>query len=762
MPASHNEYSALQKENTDLLFRIQIMVLILLDVSGALSIYYSFLELHVKQRSFILYNGTVTLLILFMILFRYLVKNPRILNGIHFLFTLIIILLIQMISGKFGIILIMTYLSSVLMMLFVQFNVRYLYITLTLYMACLFYQYNLMPSLSITLHRGYYITSFFIILVAFITSHQGIRLFRKYESLLIEKITTITEQYDEIKSLNLRTTKEHERMDSVFEASHDGIVDIDQATGTVNMSARSSQLLGFVCRDIETLEEELSQHFDEAKRSVFFNEWYELKKSGSKSYTQECYYFHPDEKSRLKFNFLAYTSSVDDSRHLLLVIKDISKEYEQAERIYKTAYEDSLTGLMNRLALVEFVEKYNRKYEQSCILILDIDNFRFINDSFGYEIGDRLLKKVGRSLATSRNEHIKAVARLSSNDFALYLNTSVDGQQLFNEIQREFSQYTLDDIEIKLNYSAGLAYYTGSDQSADGVIKKAEIAMYKAKEWGKKGICVFSDDLNEEINRHMDIMNELEDAISSKEFSLNFQPKIDSKSNRLIGFESLIRWRSPRLGFIPPDEFIPLAEKSGLIHLLGEFVIRESCRFLKKISKFIDENEDFRISINVSAVQLLNSGFYSSFFRILDEIGVPPYMVGLEVTETAVMENMEFVCHQLDQFRAKGVRIYLDDFGTGYSSLNYLTMLPIDVLKIDKTFIDNITRDRRQHQVVKLIISLAEIFSLITIAEGVETEEQLGVLKDLDCHIFQGYFFSKPMTEEDAYQFLVDKSHPGT
>jgi len=755
MTPSYNDQSVILEENSDSIFRTQILTLLLIDVSGALSIFNSVLEVSRKVQSSLLFNGAVSLMILLMFLARRVVKRSRLLNRIYFIFTLVIILLIQVITMDYSIVLTMTYLSSMLIVVYLQFNIIYINITLSLYFIILLYQILQMPSFTVVLGRGFYINSFFAIFIAFVASQLGIRLFRKYESLFFEKVSTVTEQLKEIKNLNLSTLKEHERLESVFEASHDGIVDIEQATGVVNMSARSTQLLGFECHDLDTLEEELSLHFDEAKRSVFFEEWYELKKSGSKSYSQECYYFHPDERIRLKFNFLAYSSSVDDSRHLLLVIKDVTKEFEQADKIYKMAYEDSLTGLMNRLALVEYVEKYKSKFDQSCILILDIDNFRFFNDSFGYEIGDRLLKKVGKSLATSKNNYIKAVARLSSNDFALYMNTSTDGQLLFNEIQRDFSQYTLDDIEIKLNYSAGLAYFSESDQSADGLIKKAEIAMYKAKEWGKKGICVFSDNLNEEINRHMDIMNELEDAISSNEFSLNYQPKIDSASNGLIGFESLIRWKSPRLGFVPPDEFIPLAEQSGLIHLLGEFVIRESCKFIRRVRAYIGENEDFRISINVSAVQILNSGFYNSFFRILDEVGVPAYMVGLEITETAVMENMEYVCHQLEQFRAKGVRIYLDDFGTGYSSLNYLTMLPIDILKIDKTFIDNIHIERRQYQVVKMIISLAEVFSLKTIAEGVETSEQLDILKDLDCHYFQGYYFSKPLVEDDAYQYLI-------
>ena len=330
----------------------------------------------------------------------------------------------------------------------------------------------------------------------------------------------------------------------------------------------------------------------------------------------------------------------------------------------------------------------------------------------------------------------------------------MDEHQFFRRLQRDIASFLLEDIEIRLNFSLGIAYISDADSSGDGLIKKAEIAMYKAKERGKNGVCVYSDDLSKEMQRHLEIMNEMETAIVKKEFYLNYQPKVDPVAGKVLGFEALIRWNSPRLGFVPPDEFITLAEQSGLINALGEFVIEESCRFLQKIRTFYGQMDDFRISVNVSAVQLLNSGFYESFFRILDEMDIPSSMIGIEITETAVMENKDYVIEQLVRFREKGVLIYLDDFGTGYSSLNYLTMLPIDIMKVDKSFVDKILQEGREHQVVKMILSLADTFSFQSIAEGVEEEEQLRQLQAMGCRIFQGYYFSKPLGEADALGFI--------
>jgi diguanylate cyclase (GGDEF)-like protein len=758
MLSPQEEYTSLLKMKPELIYRVQLLTLFLINCAGALSISFSVFDAARKLNMIFVYNGLLSSMMVILFLMKRFIVNSKIQNRAYIVFTLIIIVLIQFLSMEYSIVISMTFLSSMVMLVYIHFNKRFVYIATLLYLGIVLYHLISMPVITVRLSYSYYISSFFVIIIAFSVSHMGITLFKKYEDLLFRKIKTTTEQMDEIKSLNLKTNKALQILESIFEASHDGIVDIEQSHGTVNMSSRSCEILAFQCSGLDTLELELSTHLEAGKKSEFFHRWEELKSRGGKSYSRECYYHHPDERKRLKFNILAYTSSEDESRHILLVVKDITNEDDQAEKIYKSAYEDSLTGLMNRQALVEYIEKHREKYFISCVAILDIDNFRFINDSFGYEIGDRLLQEIGKRMVGHEIPFVKAAARLSSNDFALYLDTVVDEDQLYARIQNDYSQYILDDIEIKLNFSVGIAYFSDSEANADGLIKKAEIAMYKAKERGKKGVCVFSDDLNNEMIRHLDIMNELEDAISHHEFYLNYQPKIDTRTDRIIGFEALIRWQSPRLGFVPPDEFIQLAEQSGLIHLIGEFVIRESCQFLKRIMADYGFIEDFRISVNVSAVQLLNSSFYSSFFSILDEAAVPPEMIGLEVTETAVMENKAYVCNQLEKFRAKGVRIYLDDFGTGYSSLNYLTMLPIDILKIDKSFVDNITNKNREYQVVKLILSLASVFSLTTIAEGVETKDQLDILQSLDCHIVQGYYFSKPLIEVDGYKMVLERN----
>ncbi|QEN09144.1 bifunctional diguanylate cyclase/phosphodiesterase [Oceanispirochaeta crateris] len=758
MPEYQDKNSSFLNENMSHQYRVQMLLFLLFNITGTLVLVFSGFEKSGGLRTVIVNSGLLFFCMFLLYIKRKFERHNNLLSLAYFTSILVYILYLQFLTRDYGLVSIMTSLLGGILLVQINCSKRFLYLLTALYLGMFFYQFSTMPFVSLTLGTSYWVISFLLILLAFGISYLKIGVNKKYEELILGKINAMDDQHQMIKELNVQSNKVLEMFESVLEASHDGIVDIEVSSGKVLMSSRSCEILGFNCTDLKTLETGLSSHLEVGKDDDFFLNWEELKTKGDRTFSHECHYQLSVNRKFLKFSLLAYTSSEDGSRHLILVVKDVTNEAEQAEMIYKSANEDSLTGLMNRRALVEYIEKYREKYFVSCVAILDIDNFRFINDSFGYEIGDRLLKAIGESMSKDNNPFIKAAARLSSNDFALYLDTIVDEEKMYAQIQNNFSQYTLDDIEIKLNYSVGFAYFSDADANADGLIKKAEIAMYKAKERGKKGICVYSDDMNEEINRRLEITNELENAISQKEFYLNYQPKIDVRTGRVVGFESLIRWNSPRLGPVPPFEFIELAEQSGLIHMIGEFVLRESCQFVKRIMVDYGPLDDFRISVNVSAVQLLNSGFYQSFFRILDEAQVPYYMIGLEVTETAVMENKAYVCNQLEKFRAKGVHIYLDDFGTGYSSLNYLTMLPIDILKIDKSFVDHITVKHREYQVVKMILALASVFSFTTIAEGVETKEQLDILQEMDCHIIQGYYFSKPLLEVDAYKMVLERN----
>ncbi len=758
MPGNPDEGNVLREERLLNYYRIQFATLILVNILLAVTIYFAELGARDRVLFFIGANGSLLLMTVLHVLLKKRDVPPRLRNHFFFAFIMWAAVLQQFLTIEYGYVLMGLFFAIYLVAINVYYRTVYLVLLSSFYLVLLLFSFLTRPSLTVTLSGGFYLSAFISLLTAFIVSLRAFRLYNRHKKLLDSKVRIVSRQLEEISALNTQYRGETERLEKVLDLSEDGIIDVNQKEDRVLMSPRSIEILGFCSTVMEDLDRNFENHLAPEEREEVLCLWGELKSMRLRNMTKEMFYLVKGERKRLRFYVKNYSSAEDGADHQIVIIRDISREFEQSKEIYDSAYRDSLTGLMNRQSLVKFIEENREGFFVSCVAILDIDNFRFFNDSFGYETGDRILRSVGALLKDKTESYIRAVSCLGGNIFALYLDTVVDENQFFKRLQRDIASFTIEDLEIRLNFSLGLAYISDADSSGDGLIKKAEIAMYKAKERGKNGVCVYSEDLNSEMQRHLEIMNEMEEAIVRKEFYLNYQPKVAPEAGKVVGFEALIRWNSTRLGFVPPDEFILLAERSGLINALGEFVIEESCRFLQRIRAFYGEMKDFRVSVNVSAVQLLNSGFYESFFRILDEMGIPPTMIGIEITETAVMENKDFVIEQLIRFRERDVMIYLDDFGTGYSSLNYLTMLPIDVMKVDKSFVDRILQEGREHQVVKLILSLAETFSLRSIAEGVEEEAQLLSLQNMGCRIFQGYYFSRPLGEVDALNFIRDFS----
>ena len=758
MPGNPDDESILKEERFRYYYRIQLLTIILVNILLALTFFFAVREGALEEIIFAFGNGSLAVMTLIFILLKKRGLDPELRNHVFFIFILITVYILHHLTLPYGYILTGLFFVAFLVSINGKYRVLYLSLLLAGYLQILAYSYWKNPVMTVTLNGGFYAGSFSALLIGYVVTLKSFRFYRRHDRQLDSKVSTVSRQLDEISLLNTQYKLEKERLEKVLDLSEDGIVDINQKENKILMSPRSIEILGFKSNNIDDLDRQFESHLDPEESEEIMGLWADLKSRKLDAMTKEVFYHVNDEKKRLRFYVRNYISLENEAIHHIVIIRDISREYDQSRKIYDSAFSDNLTGLMNRQSLVNFIEENREGYFVSCVAILDIDNFRFFNDSFGYETGDRILRKVGMLLKEKTESYIKAVSCLGGNIFALYLDTVVDESQFFKRLQREIASFSIDDLEIRLNFSLGLAYISDADNSGDGLIKKAEIAMYKAKERGKNGVCVYSEDLKSEMQRHLEIMNEMEEAIVRKEFYLNYQPKVDPDQSKVVGFEALIRWNSPRLGFVPPDEFIRLAEQSGLINALGEFVIEESCRFLQRVRAFYGVMDDFRVSVNVSAVQLLNSGFYESFFRILDEMKIPSSSVGIEITETAVMENKDFVIDQLIRFRERGVHIYLDDFGTGYSSLNYLTMLPIDIMKVDKSFVDRIVQEGREHQVVKMILSLAETFSLLSIAEGVEDEDQLKSLQGMGCRVFQGYFFSKPLAEADALNFIRDFS----
>ncbi|WFD09409.1 ABC transporter substrate binding protein [Tepidibacter hydrothermalis] len=439
---------------------------------------------------------------------------------------------------------------------------------------------------------------------------------------------------------------------------------------------------------------------------------------------------------------------------IVLLIMNIEKRKVQEKKIKKLAYYDILTGLPNRTYLNE---KLKNELEisktsgmEGVVFFIDVDNFKILNDTFGHGFGDEILIDIGKRFRELIGND-KFIARLGGDEFIILLKDINDRtliDNIVNEIIGSFEKpFYIEEKEFYVTISIGVTLYPKDGDNLDELLKNADTAMYKAKDSGRARYVYFEKNMNEKSFEKMQMQNKLRNAIEKDELVLYYQPKVDLKNNKIIEYEALIRWVSPDYGFVSPDRFIGIAEESGLISKLGAWVFEKACEFSKKINK--NSENDIIVSVNVSVVELMNVNYISAIKKILEKIEVNPNLIGIEITETALMESFETNEAILNELIELGIQVSLDDFGTGYSSLNYLKKIPTNILKIDKSFVDDIKNDEIDETIIKAIIEIAHKLNLEVVAEGVETEEQKNKLKEYKCDQIQGYLVSKPLPEED-------------
>lgn len=428
-------------------------------------------------------------------------------------------------------------------------------------------------------------------------------------------------------------------------------------------------------------------------------------------------------------------------------IKDLNSDLEATMKQLDTlAYKDQLTSIPNRNGLVKAINDLIDAQKTVRLALIDLKNLKHINNTFGFQAGDHILDYLAKSLPTTL-EDLNFIGRVGGDEFGLVFTNPVDPKKLLETLNKAYHYFHTDYFTFTLHFYVGLAI-SESHEDALNLIKKAELAMYNSKR-NKKDYDSYSPIFNQESKEQLLIYSELERAVEEKEIYLVYQPKILSSTKELIGFEALVRWQSELLGFVAPPVFIGISEKTGYISLLGQYIFREACLFVKTL---LSINDQLIVSVNVSGIELLEENYVANILAIADEIGIPYHNLAIEVTETAVIEELAKAVGILGQFKALGFHIYLDDFGTGFSSLNYLRQLPIDHLKIDKSFIDPIATNDKAKSMVETILNLAQSLELKLIAEGVETKEQFNLLKKMSCDIVQGYYFDRPLTKEDALQ----------
>lgn len=424
------------------------------------------------------------------------------------------------------------------------------------------------------------------------------------------------------------------------------------------------------------------------------------------------------------------------------------------EKLSYLAYHDSLTGLPNKLSLYEYRNMICCSDNRVALYFVDIDNFKFVNDTLGHDYGDRLLIKISDRIRTLLNNN-GTLYRLGGDEFVILFESVTN----INSVEK-YAKIILDDFsknysnvngEIHISFSIGIAMTPIHGKNLEELLKYSDIAMYEAKQKGKNKYVIYNERMNEIFQERVSIEKYLQKALENNEFELYYQPQLDIQSNLITGFEALLRWNSPELGQVPPDKIIGVSEDMHFIIPLGIWILNTACRFLKTVR---DKGfEKVCVSVNISILQLLKEDFIDQVLHALSENNLNPEDIELEITETVLMESFEIIINKLQQLRAMNIKIALDDFGKGYSSLSYLKQLPITTMKIDKSFIDEIT-ENKEDELLSHVISMGKELGMCVVAEGVELENQLRYLKSHNCDKIQGYLFSKPKPASYIYDLL--------
>jgi diguanylate cyclase (GGDEF)-like protein/PAS domain S-box-containing protein len=452
--------------------------------------------------------------------------------------------------------------------------------------------------------------------------------------------------------------------------------------------------------------------------------------------------------------------------NLIVQAQDITARRRAEAELYHNAYHDSLTQLHNR---THFMEQLNRAIaragrvgpqHQFAVMYLDFDRFKMVNDSLGHKAGDELLVNVARRLKGVLRPN-DLLARLGGDEFGILMedmHTERDAVELTERIQREVQKpFQLGAMEVSISASIGITFGANGYENSDQIIRDADIAMYKAKSNGKAQYAIFDASLHQQVSTQLKLENDLRKALGAGQIFLEYQPICTLRDRRLMGFEALVRWQHPERGLLQPASFIPTAEETGLIVPLGNWVLSEACRQMREW-KSIANSANLGISINVSSLQLSQPGFVKLVRLALDAAQMHPSQLTLEVTESVLMDGINHAVDTLHELRDMGVTLSIDDFGTGYSSLSYLAKLPIDALKIDRSFVERMGTGE-DNEIVKAIFKLGQTLGKQVYAEGIETGAQLAMLQELGCEFGQGFLLSRPVGAERAGGFVAQRGN---
>ncbi len=475
---------------------------------------------------------------------------------------------------------------------------------------------------------------------------------------------------------------------------------------------------------------------------------------------------------------------------IFYLFEDITQRKQLEKELRHQALHDPLTQIPNRALMMERIRRANERLRRRpegafAVLLIDLDRFKELNDSLGHEAGDKMLVAVTRKIQGCLRS-VDTLARLGGDEFVVLLE-DVGSFPRVEEIARRIqvaiqTPVAFNDVEVKLSASIGIVVQGRADRSPEELLRDADMAMYCAKDSGKSCFRYYEADMHKRALERIKVEHELRFALERNEFKLHFQPIVTVDSGSISGFEALIRWCHPKYGLIPPLKFIPVAEASGMINTIGSWVLDAACAQLKKWQQLGEPYENLAMNVNISVNQFLQPNFIPLMDEIIERHAVDPAALRLEITETLLMEHSDTAVEKLREIKRRGIRIAVDDFGTGYSSLAYIHDFPMDLLKIDRSFIRKMTQEgdasescfkeggaetlpgdpkgylQKSYEVVKTIVMMAKSLGIEVIAEGVENEKQLALLKTLGCDKVQGYLFSKPLPEQDV-PMILEKYH---
>ena len=553
------------------------------------------------------------------------------------------------------------------------------------------------------------------------------------------------------------------RTRSILENTGDGIVTLDVFGSILSFNRAAEIILGYDSDEVvgKKFSTMITDSDNKAGDDITLNWFSELEKY-NKSINFELICICKDT-STIPVELTISKMKETGKTLFIVVLRDITERLRVEERLRYLAHHDSLTGLPNRNAFLERLDHSialtQRRQSTIAVLFMDIDRFKYINDTLGHDVGDRILQEISERLKTCVRKG-DTVARLGGDEFTFLLEdlSSPHDIPFIAEkiIDRVSKPITFSDRELFITASIGVSRFPQDGNNGLELLKNADTAMYRAKDEGRNNFQFYSMDMGREAHERLSIETYLRQALKYDEFYLVYQPQFDIRSGKILSLEALIRWTHPKLGTINPVQFIPILEDTGLIVSVGEWILTTTCR---QIAAWKDSGINcVPVYVNLSARQFKEKNLPVSIQRIIDSAKLPGNILGIEITESILMQYSDVSSDMLHAFKAMGIGLALDDFGTGYSSLSYLRRFPIDTLKIDKSFIHNINRDVGNSEIVKAIIALGQSLNLNVIAEGVETPEELALLKSWGCEFAQGFYLSKPLAAEQIYTLLYSGS----